>query len=221
MRRNFLLFVGLAVMLTACTTYYQVFQVGTVETFQQDSRRMVYEDAACRITYDLWKDQGDLSFDFYNKTNQTLHLYLNECFILKNKQVSDFLQLDIHDRHDRFEGSVVSIPSGGYRHFICPAIQKEVFEFCHVNVCPSPMEIKVNNFSQDNTPLTFGVYLTYSLGQQSEKKMVKNNFYVNQVVNYHKRNFEQFHNDTVRVCDEEEVFQVQDLKASNKFYIGY
>lgn len=217
----FAIILGLALICTACANFYQVFQVAGNEKFVTDNRNMRYEDGDCIITYDFWRDHGTLSFDLYNKSEQTMHIYMDECFIVHDKHAQDFVQLNVTDRNNKFSGTVVSIPPGAYRHFTCPEIQRHIFEFCNVEVCPSPDLIQTTEFNPDDSPLHFGMDLTYSLGQSSSKKMVKNSFYVNQVTNYHKRNFEQTHDDTLRICNEEEVIEIQDLRSPDKFFIEY
>lgn len=216
-----IIILALTIFCTGCTSYYQVFQVAGQEKYVTDNRAMTYEDNDCIITYDFWRDRGTLSFDLYNKSNQTMHIYLSECFIIKNKSTKDFEQLKVTDRDKSFAQSIVSIPAGASRHFTCPEIQRDIFEFCNIEVCPTPDLIQTSEFTKENSPLNFGMYLTYTLGQNESKKMVKNNFYINQIVNYHKRNFEQTHDDTLRICNEEEVIEIQDVRAADKFYIEY
>ncbi|MCQ2280052.1 MAG: hypothetical protein MJZ49_04525 [Bacteroidales bacterium] len=211
----------LALICTACANFYQVFQVAGYEKYTADNHGMRYEDGDCIITYDFWRNHGTLSFDLYNKSNQTMHIYLGESFIINNKHAKDFEQLKVTDRNQNFSDKIVSIPPGAFRHFTCPEIRHNIFEFCNIEVCPSPDLIQISEFTKDDSPLNFGMFLTYTLGQNESKKMVKNNFYVNQVVNYHKRNFEQTHDDTLRICNEEEVIEIQDLRSPDKFFIEY
>lgn len=211
----------LALVGTSCADFYQVFQVAGYEKYTSDNHSMRYEDSDCIIIYDFWKNHGTLSFDLYNKSEQTLHLYLDECFIIKNKHTQDFEQLKVTDKDKAFSGEIVSIPPGAYRHFTCPEIQRTIFEFCNVEVCPSPDLIQTTEFNPDDSPLHFGVDLTYSLGQNATKKMVKNSFYIHQITNYHEQNFEQTHDDTLRICNEEEVIEIQDLRSPDKFFIEY
>ena len=208
-------------LLTACTTYYQVYHVEGEESYRTSRNEMRYEGSHCAVSYDFWKNRGEMSFTLFNTSDQTMHLYLDECFLVRNGNAMDFLQLPITNQGTAFSGTVVSIPPHSYRRFSCPDIESHIMEFCDVELCPSRELIRTTFFNQETSPLKFGVRLTYTLGQKEQKYMVSNSFYVNEVTNYHKRNFEQFHYDTLRYCHEEELLPVQDIRSADKFYIEY
>lgn len=208
-------------LLTACTPYYQVYHVEGEESYRTNRYEMRYEGSHCTVSYDFWKNRGEMSFTLFNTTDQTMHLYLDECFLVRNGSAKDFLQLPITNQGTAFSGKVVSIPAHSHRRFSCPDIESHIMEFCDVELCPSRELIRTTFFNQETSPLKFGVRLTYTLGQNEQKHMVSNNFYVNEVTNYHKSNFEQFHYDTLRNCHEEELLPVQDIRSADKFYIEY
>lgn len=210
-----------ALMMTACASYYQVYHVQGEENFNTNRHEMRYEDNNCTVSYDFWRNRGSLSFTLQNTSDQTMHLYLDECFLVRNGHATDFLQLPITDGDLAFSGKVVSIPPHSYRHFSCPNIESQIIEFCDVELCPSPDLIHTTFFQRETSPLRFGISLTYSLGQKEQKHLLSNNFYINEITNYHKRNFEQVHYDTLRNCHEEELLPIQDLRSADKFYIEY
>ena len=208
-------------LLTACASYYQVYHLEGEENFRTNRHEMRYDGNHCVVSYDFWQDHGSLSFTLQNTSDQTMHLYLDECFLVRNGHAADFLQLPITDGDMEFSGKVVSIPPHTYRHFSCPDIESHIMEFCDVELCPSRELIHTTFFTRETSPLQFGVRLTYSLGQNEQKHLITNSFYVNEVTNYHKRNFEQVHYDTLRNCHEEEYLPVQDIRSADKFYIEY
>lgn len=208
-------------LLTACASYYQVYHLEGEEDFRTNRHEMRYDGSHCVVSYDFWQNHGSLSFTLQNTSDQTMHLYLDECFLVRNGHASDFLQLPITDGTLSFSGKVVSIPPHTYRHFSCPDIESHILEFCDVELCPSRELIHTTFFTRETSPLQFGVRLTYSLGQNEQKHLITNSFYVNEVTNYHKRNFEQVHYDTLRNCHEEELLPVQDIRSADKFYIEY
>ena len=45
---------------------------------------IVYEDDNCKVTYNLWSNGGDSGFQFFNKTDKTIYLNLEESFFIIN-----------------------------------------------------------------------------------------------------------------------------------------
>ncbi|MBQ4355181.1 MAG: hypothetical protein II757_00820 [Bacteroidales bacterium] len=212
---------AMTLILSACTNFYQVYSVADEHKTATDDRSMQFRTSDYLITYDMWANRGTLSFDLRNLSDQTMYVYLNESFIVDEGHAADFRQLRIVDHSLAFAGEVVAIPAGDYRHFTCPAIRRDIVELCHVDLCPSPQTVQTTSFTPETSPVHFGVKLTYSIGADPAHKMVNNSFYVYEIVNYHKRNFEQCHDDTLRICDEMEILPVQDVRAPYKFYIEY
>lgn len=210
-------------MLTACTSYYQVFRMQPKQEMHADKHQLSYQNNDLQIIYDFWGNKGNMSFKLWNNSNQTMHIYLDECFLLRNGYAMDFQQLNVKAGDEPFAGGVVSIPPKACRYFACPKIQSETLEFlfCDGEMTPDRTEIRAKEFNQDLSPLNFGVRMTYSLGQNPEKKMASNDFYVDEIINYHKVNFEQCHYDTLRICNEMELIPVQDIRSANKFFIEY
>ena len=213
--------IAATIFLTACASYYQVYHVEGEENYKSNPHEVRYEGNHCVISYDFWQNHGSQSFTFLNTTNETMHLYLDECFLVRNGHASDFQQLAITDGDLSFSNKIVSIPPHSYRHFSCPDIESHIMEFCDVELCPSRDLIRTTFFNRETSPLHFGMRITYSLGQKEQKYLISNNFYINEITNYHKRNFEQVHYDTLRNCHEEELLPVQDIRSADKFYIEY
>lgn len=82
-------------MLVSCntvTTYYQVYKTKSETVKTSSSNALVFEDANCRITYCLWEVNGNAGFSFYNKTNETINLLLDESFYVINGNAHDYYQ---------------------------------------------------------------------------------------------------------------------------------
>lgn len=220
-RLLYAVYLAAAILLTSCASFYQVYHVKSVDNYATTPHEIRYMGSHCRVSYDFWQDHGSMSFALYNTSDQTMHLHLDECFLSRNGHVSDFLQLPITDGKLSFSGAVVSIPPHSYRYFNCPDIESHILEFCDVELCPSRELIHTTYFTRETSPMEFGVTLTYTLGQKEQKYLITNNFYVDEVTNYHKRNFEQVHYDTIRNCHEEELVPIQDIRSADKFYIEY
>lgn len=212
----------LVVITTACTNYYQVLRVTVPSNAVVSAHEIACNDQDMTLTYNFWDNNGNLSFRLYNNSAETMHIYLDETFLVKNGFASDYLELSkIHNKMNKYGSSTVAIPAGAHRFFVCPHLQNEIFEYCDIELCPSGEVIQEKNFTKEDTPLSFSIEVTYSLGQNPNKKMTRHSFYINQTVNYRERDFERQHDDTLRFCNEEEVIPVQDLRSPDKFYIKY
>ena len=223
MKKIIFLSISAIALFAACTNYYQVFRVQPQQEMYADSHQLSYQNSNLQITYDFWGDEGNMSFKLLNNSTQTMHIYLDECFLIKNGYAMDFQQLDVKAGKEPFACGVVSIPPKTFRYFNCPKIQSETLEFlfCDGEMTPDRTEIRAKEFNQELSPLNFGVRMTYSLGQNTEKMMASNDFYVAEIINYHKVNFEQCHYDTLRICNEIELIPIQDVRSANKFLIEY
>jgi len=88
----------LAIVLTSCvtTSYFQVYKAAfTKKTNLKDSllvNELVYEDANCKVSYDLWDDGGNIGFKFYNRTDKNIYLNLEESFFIFNGMAYNYYQ---------------------------------------------------------------------------------------------------------------------------------
>lgn len=92
MKKITLLFLGILAM--SCTTknYFQIYKTesSTVKNTSQNS--IAFEDENCRIDYNLWENNGNAGFSFFNKTDQTIYLLLDESFYVINGSAYDYYQ---------------------------------------------------------------------------------------------------------------------------------
>lgn len=86
------LLIGLAALVTSCSasSYYQVYSTAHDSKIVSTDQALTYEDLNCRITYNLWREGGDIGFTFYNKTDQTIHLDMTQCFYIMNGIAYDY-----------------------------------------------------------------------------------------------------------------------------------
>lgn len=213
---------AIALLSTACSSFYQVMRVSVPDNAVVTQQEISCKSQDATLAFDFWADRGDLNFRLYNNSSETMHIFLDETFLTKNGLAADYMELSkSFDRMTKYGTCVVSIPAGAHRLFVCPRLQSEIFEYCDVELCPAGDQIQEVNFSADDSPLHFSFDITYTLGQDPTKKMLHQSFFVNQTVNYHERDFERHHDDTVRICNEEELIPVQDLRSPDKFFIKY
>lgn len=92
--RNFLLVVSVTLLMTSCfpTTYFQVYKTEPTDKSILKDNLLVYEDDNCKVLYDFWSDNGDIGFRFFNKTDMTIYLNLEESFFILNDIAHDYYQ---------------------------------------------------------------------------------------------------------------------------------
>lgn len=78
--------------------------------------------------------------------------------------------------------SIFSIPPKSSRVVSGYAISKGLLLDCDLNKYPAN-SAKLT-FEADNSPLTFANYITYSVGEEQENKVIENKFYIAEVANY-------------------------------------
>lgn len=84
----------LLLFLTSCNsvkTYYQVYKTKS-ETVVNDGNNTFFEDNNCKIVYNLWAENGNAGFSFYNKTTETIYLQLDQSFYVINDRAYDYYQ---------------------------------------------------------------------------------------------------------------------------------
>ena len=80
--------------LTSCSTqFYQIYDAESqMVKFTAGSSSMTYDDANCRIDYNLWTEHGNAGFTIFNKTDEVIHLQLDQSFYVLNGMAFDYFQ---------------------------------------------------------------------------------------------------------------------------------
>lgn len=81
--KNFLLVLLVVTQSCAVKDYYQVHRV-KVENGIKIDNQLLFEDKNCKITYDLWGENGNVGFFIYNKTSDDIVVDLSRTFFIKN-----------------------------------------------------------------------------------------------------------------------------------------
>ncbi len=80
------------------------------------------------------------------------------------------------------EQPILSIPPKSSKVVSGYAISKGLILDCDLNKYPA--NSSKLTFNEENSPLTFANYITYSVGEQQENKVIENKFYIAEVANY-------------------------------------
>lgn len=84
----------LLMLLASCNTvktYYQVYKTQS-QTVKSEGNTIAFEDANCKINYNLWAESGNAGFTFYNKTTEVIYLQLDQSFYVINDRAYDYYQ---------------------------------------------------------------------------------------------------------------------------------
>lgn len=84
--RSLILFVFISLFMTSCTTSYFYQEYKTIPYGNLDVKHdyMVYQDDNCKISYNLWKNGGDIGFEIYNKTDEDIYLNMSQSYFVIN-----------------------------------------------------------------------------------------------------------------------------------------
>ena len=90
----FFLFASVTLMMTSCmsSSYYQVYKTVPSDKSILKDNSLVYEDNNCKIFYDFWSDNGNIGFRFFNKTDRTIFLNLEESYFILNGIAYNYYQ---------------------------------------------------------------------------------------------------------------------------------
>ena len=85
-KKNLLLITFAAIALTSCKSsfYYQVYKTEASQEMTQKDNSIAYEDENCIVSYNLWKDGGNMGFMFTNKTEKDIFLNLEQSYFILN-----------------------------------------------------------------------------------------------------------------------------------------
>lgn len=80
----------IALCLTSCSkTFYQVYEVNSDNMTHEDNS-LVYENEDCQVMYNLWSENGAVSFIFMNKTDKDIFINLGQTFFIVNSKAYDY-----------------------------------------------------------------------------------------------------------------------------------
>jgi len=79
-------------LLSSCGTpmYYQVYKVKPSHETVSKAQNLFFEDDNCKITYNLWANEGNIGFNFYNKTDENVYVNLKESYFILNGVAYDY-----------------------------------------------------------------------------------------------------------------------------------
>lgn len=120
------------------------------------------------------------------------------------------------------ERATVMIPPHSTKYFSEYRIVTREMELCGIKDTPKKSKPLGLSFTEDNTPMTFGNYVTYTIGTKGKKNHIADNFFVSEIINVNGAAMLE----TVRAidaCGKETGGRVERLRYStpDRFYVIY
>ena len=233
-----------SVLLTSCSTgFYQVYETKS----ENNTPNSLFEDANCRIEYNLWAEGGNAGFSFYNKTDAPITLDLSQSFFVLNGIAYDYFLSRTFSNSSSItknsgattyfygiafrqgsgfssqtsveteEKQFVTIPPHTRKIISEYKINDKYFSHCDLVSYPTKRQIKTVNFDKENSPYVFQNHITYVAN--AKPVTVSNAFYISSITNY--PSSEAYETKNVTVCDKKRITKVPKMERKESFYITY
>jgi len=222
----------------SCSTqqYYQISQTTPVDQStvksDNDDKGYYYEDSNCRISYNFWSEKGNAAFTVTNLTDQVLYVVKDKCFFIKDGVSHDYFhgtewvepivtgKTTAHTKEQRLLGIAPHSSRTIGEYVIYPYI----FVDCDLDRKPMSNKPATMVFSPATTPVLFGNYITYKIGEKGDEKSVTNMFYTSRVTNY--RMTDIFYTEKMEVCPNVSDIKMQQdsimrFAPTTGYYIKY
>lgn len=119
------------------------------------------------------------------------------------------------------EKQIICIPPKSSKIITEFDIMNSIYRSCDIYRNPGKKDPHSVTFNKENTPLTFGNKIAYTIGNEKELIRVENEFYVSKISNYSSSDITQI--EYIEECGKKKNQQVRVFKESgpNQFYIQY
>ena len=116
------------------------------------------------------------------------------------------------------EKAIVAIPPHSFKYISEYAIASDVIEDCSVKLFPKKKTPESMSFTEQNSPIKFTNYITYSVGESGNPVVVTNDFYVAGYTNYIE---DEIFEETKVGCKEQVIEKYNTKAAGNRYYVTY
>ena len=113
---------------------------------------------------------------------------------------------------------IVAIPPHSYKSISEYSIASDVIEDCSVKLFPKKKAPESLTFTEQNTPIKFTNYITYSVGEDGKPIVITNDFYVAGYTNYTN---EEIVEKAKVGCKEQAIEKYNTKAAGTRYYVTY
>lgn len=119
------------------------------------------------------------------------------------------------------ESKTISIPPRTSKQISEFKINDVLFRSCDLFLYPTNKQIKSLTYNEENTPVQFYNFITYKVGQTSNRQVVRHDFYISSITNYSEKDFYRLESD--EFCGKKSQFKKQffNHNAPERFYFRY
>ena len=224
------------------TSYYQVYETSS------NGSSTLFEDANCKIVYDLWSHGGNAGFTILNKTEKPITLKLDESFFVLNDRAFDYYQrrtftegtdsqtvvstLNNYYYFSLRQTKVAATSKSEVSYLENPTVTipgntlKSFSEYVIANgileICNLKKYPTKKQIKSENYSENNSPYVFYNLivyEHEGKKYSIKNDFYVSSVTNISEA--DAFEQKKVDECGRAKTIKVSKVAAPNKFYVKY
>ena len=195
--KNILIVTVFVCLLSACKStqyYYQISQTKPVDESivksDNDDNGYYYQDENCRVAYNFWCEKGDAGFVITNLTDQVLYVMMDKSFFIKNGVSYDYFknqnttEVSAGKTVVTNENRIIGIAPHASKEISKYFIYTQVYLNCDLDRKPKSKAPATMTFTLQNSPVVFGNYITYKVGNEGQEVGVTNLFYTNRVTNY-------------------------------------
>ena len=250
--KKFLLFIVTAVFSVSCVpVFYQVYKTSTSDQLNIVDSKLVYEDQNISIAYNLWGENGNIGFSFYNNTDDNIYFVLCESYFILNGYANNYfrnrtftqtlsaLQSSTIIPYSRYfissyaisaskgystsfiEERVVCIPSKTTKNISEYSINDVIIRNCDLFLYPTNKQINTKIFPLNESPLVFSNRIAYSIGAGADLITIENKFFVSEITNYPQASME--YQAYEEICGKKSSLKKTYLRnvSPDNFYIKY
>ena len=224
-----LLAILLASAICSCKTQQVYYQIAQTKPIDEASVKCVdadngyyYQDQNCRISYNFWSENGDAGFTVTNLTDKVLYILKDKCFFIKDGISYDYYRA--REWNDpvvagkrttkEVEKPIIGIAPHASRSIEGFEIYSSILVDCDLERTPATNKPAMISFTPETSPVQFGNYITYKVGNDGVEKSVENMFYTWRITNYRKTDL--FYTEKVQKCP-----NVSDIKEIQKSMIRF
>lgn len=228
-----------AICVTSCapttTDYYQLLYVNS--NLEQLDDKYIYQDNNCVVSYDFWANGGNPGFVMQNNTDSIMYVDLGKTFFVRNNYSHCYYKNRIFSQSDASiigatantgktsangvsieEKEIVAIAPKSRMRFNEFNIVSDVLQDCSVPLFPKKDARAEISFDSANSPVSFGNYITYKVGDNGKAVSFSNDFYVSKWTNFKKKDvFTTIYDD----CKNRHKRTVMKSVNSPCFYVKY